>query len=564
MPAMPTLPTESLRPSGALGALRTRAENAFWRSALSDQLLKGPLPDRVAFAPQDLIPGSLDQARAILNGTFVFGTETVTAEGARIWSAPLPSERFAEALHSFRWLRHLNASGGSHAGTAAQVLLDGWVERYGRYDHFAWRPDVLGARLVSMMRHYRLLFERADALARSKAMVAIARQCRFLMRRAPKMAQGPGRLDALIGLVHVCLALEEERSRLHWALDLLSEDLPRHVFADGGHRSRNPVTHARVLADLAGLQGDLQTAGVTAGKVLADVTGRMAGWLRRMRHGDGGLACFNGGQEASDGLADHVLAAVDGAKRAPSEGDDSGYYRMAARRTVVIFDAGTAPAPAYARDAQAGCLSFELSSGRARIVVNCGTGAGHGVAWEKALRATAAHSTLTIADRPSAAVGKAVGVLSGPPNVTGRRMPVPGGDAVVARHGGYADMGFLHERRLFLSDDGDDLRGEDRIEPAGKGKPGRAEAPWAVRFHLHPGARASRLPNGTILIKTATGEGWTLRTGTGALDIEESAYLGSGGRPRRSEQIVLSGLTEGHEAVIKWAFKRVKRDDPKP
>ncbi|MDH8602313.1 heparinase II/III family protein, partial [Klebsiella pneumoniae] len=50
----------------------------------------------------------------------------------------------------------------------------------------------------------------------------------------------------------------------------------------------------------------------------------------------------------------------------------SGFQRLDAGNTAVIMDTGAPPPPAVSRDAHAGCLSFELSSGTGRIVVNCG------------------------------------------------------------------------------------------------------------------------------------------------------------------------------------------------
>ena len=51
-----------------------------------------------------------------------------------------------------------------------------------------------------------------------------------------------------------------------------------------------------------------------------------------------------------------------------------------------------------------GACAFELSSGGDRIIVNCGAGGLTHQTWNWALRATAAHSTLTVADTNIASV----------------------------------------------------------------------------------------------------------------------------------------------------------------
>ena len=50
------------------------------------------------------------------------------------------------------------------------------------------------------------------------------------------------------------------------------------------------------------------------------------------------------------------------------------------------------------RFAHAGTLSFEMSVGRDRLIVNCGAAPAAEADWRDALRATAAHSTLVPAD----------------------------------------------------------------------------------------------------------------------------------------------------------------------
>ena len=73
-------------------------------------------------------------------------------------------------------------------------------------------------------------------------------------------------------------------------------------------------------------------------------------------------------------------------------------------RTVIQLDCGQVPEGDFALDAHAGFLAFELSSGAGRLVVNCGAGGDDHAGWDAALRATAAHSTLTLADTSSAQI----------------------------------------------------------------------------------------------------------------------------------------------------------------
>ena len=143
------------------------------------------------------------------------------------------------------------------------------------------------------------------------------------------------------------------------------------------------------------------------------------------------------------GLVDLVLTQGQARGRAPLLLEESGFHRLQAGRTLVIADAG-APPPLRAQDsasglprgadrfAHAGTLSFEMSVGRDRLIVNCGAAPAAEADWRDALRATAAHSTLVLADTNSA---RAEGRGPRPPARAGRGRPAGGRwRAMAGRH----------------------------------------------------------------------------------------------------------------------------------
>jgi uncharacterized heparinase superfamily protein len=107
----------------------------------------------------------------------------------------------------------------------------------------------------------------------------------------------------------------------------------------------------------------------------------------------------------------------------------------------------------------------------------------------------------------------------------------------------------IHRRRLYLSETGDDLRGEDALEPF----PGPA-VPWTIRFHLHPGVTAVlQEEEGGVLMRLPGGQGWRFRARGARVALEESIYLAAD--PRRTSQIVLT--SDGEAETVQWAISRV-------
>jgi len=172
-------------------------------------------------------------------------------------------------------------------------------------------------------------------------------------------------------------------------------------------------------------------------------------------------------------------------------------------------------------------------------------------------RASAAHSTLVVADTNSAEIRTDGGLGRKPRSVRCERAEEEGAQWIAASHDGYAPIfGLTHHRQLFLSADGEDLRGEDRLDgPAGQG--------FAIRFHLHPAVQVSLAQDGaTALLRLASGVGWRLRAQGAVMSLAESIYLG-GGEPRKSQQLVLDGHVGSEGATVKWALRREgKKSEP--
>ena len=171
------------------------------------------------------------------------------------------------------------------------------------------------------------------------------------------------------------------------------------------------------------------------------------------------------------------------------------------------------------------------------------------------MRGTAAHSTLTVDETNSAEV-MADGLRRRPSVVTCDRREADGSVLIEASHDGYvAALGLIHRRLLYISDDGTDIRGEDiLLRPSRGARGGHA---FAIRFHMHPGVRASLAAGGdSVILRLPSGDGWRYRAAGGRPQLEDSVYLGMPGAPRRSQQVVVRGAVNGDVTIVKWRLAR--------
>lgn len=526
-----------------------------YASPLYRLVLSGRPPDALAPLPPDPWPGDPEIGNAMFQGRFRFAGTEATAPNQPPWRLHPEDADWSRELHGFTWLRHFSAVGGQAAAQHARRLVRSWIDLCGEWEPVFWDVDVLAHRLAAWIGHADFLLQDADAYFRQQFLASLDRQLRHLGRAAGAAPPGEPALAVAVGLVLGSLALSESGPRLGRGLAMLRRELAQQLAPDGGHRSRAPSQHMEVLRQVLHVREALAASGREISSELQHAIDRMTPMLKAFRHGDGGLALFNGGYEAHADDVALTLAHADGQVRALDNAPHSGFQRLAAAASVVIVDCGPPEGAPIPPEAHAGGLSFEFSAGRYRMVVNCGSGLGRNRAWQTAMRVTAAHSTLVVEDSNNMELpGR--GRLRAPAVAVERNEDEAGNVWLEMDHDGYRHrFGLRHLRRLYLAATGADLRGEDRLVAE------RADGPereFRIRFHLHPEVHTNLAQGGAqALLKLPSGQGWRFRASGAVLTLEESVYLGRRDAVRRSEQLVLSGVVSGQEISVRWAFRAI-------
>ncbi|MBN8890878.1 MAG: heparinase II/III family protein [Rhodospirillales bacterium] len=505
------------------------------------------IPDAPSQPVRDPWPGDPVRGANLLKGELEQGGHVIALKPGGFASlSGVPMLR-AQA-HGFTWLRDLRALGTDAARLRARALVGEWIAEPAM-ERLAERPDVAGARIAAWLGHYDFFAASADDGFRQKLMGRLVADARSLAAALPTEELDARALTAVKGLVAAAVALPDHTAFLTRALRVLPQEIARQIMPDGTHCERSPAQQMAALQDLTEIRALLQAAQAPPPAALAGAIERMGPALRMLRHSDGGLALFNGSKEETPALIDLVLSQAGRAGRVPNVLTEGGFHRLQAGRSVLIMDCGVPTPPKLDRFAHAGTLAFELSIGRERMIVNCGASPTAGDAWRDACRATAAHSTLVIADTNSSEL-RTEGLGRRPEHVEVSRQESQGAHWLDASHDGYRrPFGAVHRRRLYMAESGEDIRGEDAVEAA-------TPQPYVVRFHLHPTVHASLQQDGeAVLLRLPSGAGWRLRADGARMALEESIYLG-GPQPRRAEQVVLIGYQDGPQQV-KWAITKV-------
>lgn len=530
----------------------------------------------LVIAPHDLRTSDATFADDIYAGLFVFAGRSLSVSGRSPFDYAPPSPEWADALYGFGWLRHLRAADTALARANARAFVADFMS--GRGDPDLARPTAVAARrLIAFLCQSPLVLEGADHTFYQAFLKIIGRTARDLEADLRRSINPQTRLLAAVALCYAGLCCEGIQPILRRATRILVRELDRQIMRDGGHRSRDPRFAMELLLDLLPLRQSFLSRSVDPPEALLHAIDRMLPLLRLLRHADASLSHFNGmGATAADHLA--TLLVYDGALAQPMmHAPNSGYERMEAGRVLLVADVGAPPPLDFSVNAGAGCLSFEMSSGPQRIVINCGLPAS-GAELRRLARSTAAHSTAAVADSSSCrflggggpwyerwAAGwltERLGpvILRGPEAVRAEHYTEDGFAVLAARHDGYArDFGIIHERRWRLAPGGGLLEGEDAFQRV----PGQSVRPHevAVRFHLHPAVAARGLEDGRLELVLPIGEVWHFGAEGADIAIEESVYFAGLTGARRTDQIVLY-LTATDGTRVRWGFVRAPARAP--
>ncbi len=315
---------------------------------------------------------------------------------------------------------------------------------------------------------------------------------------------------------------------------LLDRALAAVVAGDGGVADRSPATQVALIELLLQVRAAYTARGRRASGPLIAALDRLVPALASLVMGDGGVGAWHGGggsRRRGWRRRSPRRASMARPSRAAGAG---GYQRVTGARpcsssTPPRRHRRAPPTPHTPARSPSNC-----PSGAERLVVNCGGGGPLPLPPELAngLRTTAAHSTLVLADsnstriRPDGALGRGVEEV-----VVDRHESEEGVWLDLAHDGYVRRFGVRHHRRLFLSAGGDDLRGEDSLEPVAGAPPRRRGArPASTSASTSaPGSRRRRPPTARARSSSAGGTVWQVRARGGPLAVDDSVWVGPDG-----------------------------------
>ncbi len=512
------------------------------------------------------------------------------SQGKPLASGEHPSTLHGAAWHQFGWLRDMRDYGGSQARINARHFILGWITENRHWSDHVWHPQMVSRRLKMMI----LMWDWFAAPASSDDQADFLRTMRAhyiqLGKDWRRLAVSDNRLDSLSSLI-LGAAFLDTADELQDLCTALIDEARSQIFNDGCHASRQPDRHFSMLrcliearlglaAMVARLPKDAAAATYLAS--LDDIIMRMGALARMWRHSNGDLLNILGSYESQSNIIGEILDRAVSKGRITNHASDSGFIRLASSRSTMLMNiAPKAPdMPKFFNNGgviDGGALAIEFSHGNHKIITNTGQLKSYqqdNPALAKPLASTPAFSTLTI-DKMNSSDLSDEGASPKPIRriamaTHSERGAASSGFLAEAEHNGYESVyGLLHRRRIFLSTDGSDLRGEDSLRYTGAPGPIPSEA--VIRFHLHPRISAKLSVGGDVLLRigsTTTIWHFKAQSDKGACRIElDDSIFNDGKTIVKTTQIVLlaelSQIRIHHEKIIKWGLRRQSISRPK-
>ena len=531
------------------------------RSLLSRLTSEGRQPLKLVAVPRDHVQGDRRRGETLLAGRLTVGSDVLRLADLD-FAAVGTSGAVAEQLHGFSWLRDLAAAASREKGARLGEAIAGrWLLAHGTRADAAWRPELWGERMLFWTAYAPYILSSADGGYRSALLNTMARGARYLDATAEKAAPGIDRITAWIGVVAAGLIVQGNVQRVARGEAGLARALATAQFEDGGLVSRSPFEQTLLVDRLGMLRNCYFAAKQTLPDGIEAAAAAALAALHGVTMGDGALSSWQG---CNTGEAARLNALVEGCglrARPLRQARGWGYQRLSALGTVAVLDAAPPPPAKMALIGAASTLAFEMSDGTQRLVVNCGgpgpmpTGIPDELAF--ALRSTAAHSTLTLADTNSTSINPDGTLGRGVADVTIERSEDNDASRIVASHDGYLRaFGLVHRRSLTLGNDGKELRGSDLLLAKGRRKFKESVA-YAIRFHLAPGIEVTSTADGMgAILRSAGAPPWNFRVRGGMLTMEESLWIDGRGSARETMQLVIVGEFSGIGGEVAWQFRR--------
>jgi len=442
------------------------------------RLLKG-LDECTLFLSGEASKACEKAAKALLSNTFNFLNTEIRFDSQIDWQVPQASKLWRYNLHYFDYARDLGlcyqstlvrrayASDCNAAYEKFKSLTQDWIKRNKIGQSEGWEAYPASLRMVNWIFAFHIFAREieSDPEFHEQLLRCLFKHALFLERNLEYHICGNHLIKNSKALTFAGLFFEG-RDADRWykkGTSLLWKELQEQISFDGGHFERSPMYHLIVLQDYLESFLLLRDNNCDSPPYVVDKIKSMLDFLVKILQPDGEIPLLN---DSAVGIAANpqTLLAIGNAlfgqfwtdsKQASFALDSSGYYVMRDKsdEKYLVVDCGKICPDYLPPHAHADTLSYELSLGNKRIIVDSGVYEYTPGKWRDFYRSTRAHNTVVVDGLNQSDVWTSFRVARRANPLDVKWIVKENITFFEGGHDGYLkQMGVLHHRKIFFVD----------------------------------------------------------------------------------------------------------------
>ena len=472
----------------------------------------------------------------------------------RFWVNKNLSEKDFKKLHSFFWLFTIDLKSSKKI---TRSVISNWTNYNQNYSYKGWELDTLSKRIISWIANSNSFYHEGDEIFKFNFTKIIKKQLNHLVNEIENTEFVNDKMIGCSAIIMGGLCFKHQLQYLNIGFQLLKKIINTIFDNNGFPKSRNPRQVIFYLKYFVFIRELLRDSNTNIPEYLNEIIFYLGQTFDFYFEKNGCSFLFNGNHN-SDVSGFKKYLREHGYKFKNKLNSISGYSILKNKEDKIIVDLGSTPERKYTADYQSGALSFEIFHDKEKIITNCGYFQNYNHKLNILSKSTAAHSTLSIDDRPSCKFKKhKLGYFAIENNLSVFNKKIYSDDEIweiQGTHDGYLkEYGILHQRNIKFFPKELRYVGEDKIIC----KKNFRKISFDIRFHLHPNTSATKTKDKSSILLRLKKSGWKFLCNDKNFNIETGLYFGEKDAFIENKNIYISGEIKKEEEVINWEIKKI-------
>ncbi len=476
-----------------------------------------------------------------------------------LWKLSSKNKSEFQNLHNFLWLTFLDIKTNK---TSAQTIIENWIDNNNDFDEETWKLDILSKRLIAWISNSNLTIDESGPKYKEKFILSITKQANHLSINIDSSEDNENKLICCSSLILVGLTFKNQNKHYKSGLSILQKFINNNFDNSGFPKSRNPEELMICLKYLILIKEWIKESQNQIPDYLEEIIFNCGNSYSFLSKNLDKLPLFNGAPEIQNEEFEKYLNYLNYNFKDSSK-EKSGYVIFKDKKIVFIMDIGNSPDFKYSKKYQSGCLSFEITSNKEKLICNLGFDINKNNKIKLLSKSTAAHSTLYLNNHSSCIfrtshslkINHENKLYEGLKIIKKKIVSEKDFENITVSHSGYQSRyGYIHERSIKFIKKEKIFFGTDSLIKNEKVN----NISYGIRFHIYPGIKIAKTQNfQSILLSLKNGEGWKFSCNNKEVLIEKGIYLGNKNKVTENENIYISGMTNGENQVIEWSFEKI-------